>query len=256
MALRGLDGSSLDASLDPHRPVRQRNWGPLGLSVLVVEDNPANRQLTVEQLHTLGCDVHAVDSGAAALNLLSDRVFDVVMTDLTMPGMTGIELTQAIRQWNSSQSVLLLTASLTPEGLARAKAIGIEKTLVKPISLDRLSDALQEYTPSPRFPEVFQSANESSDTGPSVALNEMFATSVAHDLTLLRDTYRAHDTDGMRAVLHSLKGCLGAFGFEAFALQVCTLERQLDNAPSDNPPLDPMQWADTVEQRIVKPELR
>lgn len=256
MALRELDGFSPDEALVPRGAVCQGKWEPLGLSVLVVDDNPANRQLTVEQLHILGCDVHAVNNGVAALNVLSSRVFDMVITDLTMPDMTGIQLAQAIRRFNSSLVVLLLTANPASDELARAKTSGIERTLVKPIGLDGLFDTLQQYTPAPRLPDAFAAASESNPTDPSVTLEQMFASSIAHDLTRLRDSYQAHDVDGMRDVLHSLKGCLGAFGFEAFAIEICTLERQLDGPSSVVPPLDPLRWADTVEQRIVKPQLR
>ena len=66
--------------------------------VLVVDDEPNVRDVVTKTLENLGCRVIAADSGAAALELAATRAFDVVLTDIIMPGMSGIELVETLRR--------------------------------------------------------------------------------------------------------------------------------------------------------------
>ncbi|MFJ2991421.1 ATP-binding protein [Pandoraea sp. NPDC087047] len=246
-ALGGIDAPCTDDS----PALSNDDRVALGLSVLVVEDNPANRQLMAEQLHTLGCQVHTVDTGEAALDQLTqlagraDHVFDVLITDLNMPGMTGLELAQTLQSRGISLPILLISAGVAPDVTARAKAAGIERTLVKPVNLRELLEALQDYVPAPR------SALAATEFVSSDSLKEVFVTSVAQDLSRLRQAHAVGDIDGLHAALHSLKGCLGVFGFEALAIQVRHLEQQLDDASEGDPLPSLLQWADQVEHQIV-----
>ena len=247
-ALGGREAPVPDAAPVP-RPDRQAT---LGLSVLVVEDNPANRQLMAEQLQTLGCRVQAVGTGEAALARLATPDVDVLITDLNMPGMTGLELAGRLRDRGISLPILLVSAGVGPDVLARAKACGIARTLIKPVNLDTLLDALQDYVPASRPAR----ARNAADFASSTPLKEVFVASIAQDLARLRQAFRMRDIDGMCAALHSLKGCLGVFGFVALATQVRAIEQQLDDATPDDPLTCVTQWADQVERQIVEPHAR
>jgi CheY-like chemotaxis protein len=65
------------------------------LNVLVVEDNAESRTLLSDMLALLGHKVHAVESAEDALALLAQQQFDVLLTDINLPGMSGVELAQA-----------------------------------------------------------------------------------------------------------------------------------------------------------------
>ena len=82
---------------------------PPGLRILLVEDNPQVRVFAEELLDDLGCEVVSVDGGAAALEILGTRDFDLVLTDVVMPGMTGIELARQLRDLRPDLPVLLAT---------------------------------------------------------------------------------------------------------------------------------------------------
>jgi signal transduction histidine kinase len=69
-----------------------------GVSVLVVDDDDVNRMLAVEVLLSAGADVHEVDNGQAALNWLREQRAAVVLMDWRMPGMDGLQTTQALRE--------------------------------------------------------------------------------------------------------------------------------------------------------------
>ena len=87
-------------------------------SVLVVEDNDLERQITVETLREEGFLVDEAPNGKRAMEQLALGSFDVVLTDLMMPGMTGEELLGAVRQTYPASQVVLLTDT----ALSRARS--------------------------------------------------------------------------------------------------------------------------------------
>jgi CheY-like chemotaxis protein len=82
---------------------------PEGLKLLVVEDNPKVQQFACDLLRDLGCDVRSADTGSEALELLKDNEFDLVMSDIVMPGMSGLELARLVGASRSPVPVVLAT---------------------------------------------------------------------------------------------------------------------------------------------------
>ncbi len=112
--------------------------------VLVAEDQMTNRWLIQRQLERLGCVVHAVEDGRAALAAFDHDEYDLVLTDCHMPGIDGIELTRLIRGMEVSHSVrpmpiLGLTADVTAEMRERCLTAGMNDVVAKPIDLRRLT---------------------------------------------------------------------------------------------------------------------
>ncbi len=107
-------------------------------SVLVVEDNDLERQITVETLREEGFQVDEAANGKRAMEQLALGCFDVVLTDLMMPGMTGEELHAAVRQAYPGSQVVLLTAHGTIESAVKAIKQGAFSYLTKPTDRDTL----------------------------------------------------------------------------------------------------------------------
>ncbi|MGZ6242603.1 MAG: sigma-54-dependent transcriptional regulator [Candidatus Binataceae bacterium] len=107
-------------------------------SVLVVEDNDLERQITVETLREEGFLVDEAPNGKRAMEQLALGSFDVVLTDLMMPGMTGEELLGAVRQTYPASQVVLLTAHGTIESAVKATKSGAFEYLTKPTDRDKL----------------------------------------------------------------------------------------------------------------------
>ncbi|VWD53162.1 sensor histidine kinase [Burkholderia lata] len=246
-------GGSGDTIPKPRLTDRHDVPNALGLSILVVDDNPANRCLITEQLHTLGCDVDAVENGEQVLARLAKQHFDMLITDLNMPGMSGSELALETRRRGETLPILSISGNLSPDMLANARASGIEQTLVKPVTLNMLFDALQFHTRSDRLPRSLPEGG-ANDIFVPVDMHVIFATSVLDDLSLVRRACLAADFDGLRDKLHSLKGCLGAFGFETQAVQARNFEYRLDDAPSRDLLAELLEWAGTIEHLAVKHE--
>jgi len=111
------------------------------LRVLVVEDNPDAQYLVCETLCALGHTVHAAASGEDALSLLVSRHFDVLFTDVSLPGMSGVELARAALR--GTPGLALLFASGYGDDFARHLEFPA-KSLQKPYEIEQLQQALAD----------------------------------------------------------------------------------------------------------------
>ncbi len=109
-------------------------------SILVVDDERAQREILEMILSSEGYDVTTASSGEAALKLAKEKRFDLVLTDLKMTGMDGIELLQRLLTLDSSIIVILLTAHGSIESAKEALRRGAYDYLEKPYDRDQLLD--------------------------------------------------------------------------------------------------------------------
>src|SRR5689334_16942148 len=101
--------------------------------VLVVDDEQPVLKCTKEVLVRAGFDVDAVASGSAAVRLLDDKQFDCVVSDIIMPGMSGIDLLRVIRSQDLDVPVVLITGAPTQQSAAQAVEHGAFKYVMKPL---------------------------------------------------------------------------------------------------------------------------
>jgi signal transduction histidine kinase len=108
-----------------------------GLKVLVVDDNRVNRLVGVKSLAAMGADAEAVDSGAAAIEAVGTTPFDLILMDVNMPGMDGLEATRRIRGLGTAAAaipILALTADVMRHQHAAYLAAGMNGVVPKPFS--------------------------------------------------------------------------------------------------------------------------
>lgn len=103
-------------------------------SVLVVDDEPAMRLLVTSVLKDEGHDVTAAASGEEAIQLVAKRHYHLIITDLKMPGISGLEVLEAVRRDDPETAVILLTAFGTVEGAVEAMRKGAAHYLLKPLA--------------------------------------------------------------------------------------------------------------------------
>ncbi len=111
---------------------------PDGLCVLLVEDNPQVREFAEGLLADLGCEVVAAENGDEALERIASNGIDFVLTDVVMPGMSGVELARRIRQKHPGMPVLLATG-YSDEIVKRGSEFAV---LAKPFGAADLSKAM------------------------------------------------------------------------------------------------------------------
>ena len=103
-------------------------------SILVVDDEPAMRLLLSSVLKDEGHDVTAAASGEEALQLIATRHYHLVLTDLKMPGISGLELLEQVKRDDPGTAVIILTAFGTVEGAVEAMRKGALHYLLKPLA--------------------------------------------------------------------------------------------------------------------------
>jgi CheY-like chemotaxis protein len=112
-----------------------------GVKVLVAEDNAINQKIVRIMLQKAGCDVLAVDDGNKAVQAVQTGQFDLVLMDLHMPQLDGLEATRQIRALESKVkevAIIALTASAFTDDRDRCLAAGMNDFVTKPIKLDYL----------------------------------------------------------------------------------------------------------------------
>jgi CheY-like chemotaxis protein len=116
------------------------------LNLLVVDDIPINRLLLGQMLEKMGHTVETANDGAAAVEAAQKCRFDLILMDINMPGMNGVDATRKIRESGKSADVPIMgvTANAQPHELAAFKEAGMDLTLVKPITSAALALKVQE----------------------------------------------------------------------------------------------------------------
>ena len=103
-------------------------------SILVVDDEPAMRLLLSSVLKDEGHDVTAAASGEEALQLIARRHYHLLLTDLKMPGISGLDLLERVKRDDPGTAVIILTAFGTVEGAVEAMRMGAVHYLLKPLA--------------------------------------------------------------------------------------------------------------------------
>lgn len=128
--------------------------GLQGLRVLLAEDNLVNQWIAVVVLEHWGVQVQAVSNGLDALTLLRERPFDAAILDIRMPGLSGVEVTQAIRQHpdpaRATLPIIALTANAFAADRAAYLAAGMNACLTKPYEETALCQLLLDLTADQR----------------------------------------------------------------------------------------------------------
>ncbi|HEU4344095.1 MAG TPA: sigma-54 dependent transcriptional regulator [Candidatus Binatia bacterium] len=111
---------------------------PYRFRILVVDDEPAQRELVSGFLKKQGLEVSSAESGAKALQLFRQDSIDLILTDQKMPNMSGADLVQAVHAINPETPVILMTAFGSIEAAVSAIQGGATDYLTKPLNLDEL----------------------------------------------------------------------------------------------------------------------
>ena len=117
-----------------------------GLRVLVAEDTPVSRKLMRAWLRALGCETDFAVNGKEAVEKVDERDYDIVLMDIMMPVMDGLDATKAIRRSGHPVLPLLaLTAAVTREDRGKSRAAGLDDFLSKPIDTKQLKEKLIKW---------------------------------------------------------------------------------------------------------------
>ncbi|HSA64447.1 MAG TPA: sigma-54 dependent transcriptional regulator, partial [Nitrospira sp.] len=109
-----------------------------GLAILLVDDEPLMRLSMVDALEAVGYDVHAAASGTEGLEVLRQKSFNLVITDLRLPGADGLAILKATKDKSPETEVVMITAHGSVESAVGAMKLGAFDYITKPFQMDEL----------------------------------------------------------------------------------------------------------------------
>ncbi len=112
--------------------------------VLIVDDEMIVRNFLAEMLRRMGLEIACAENGTKAIALLKEQVFDLVITDMNMPDLTGIDVLKKTKELNPSTIVVVITAFGTIENAVEAMRLGAYNYLLKPFSPDTIEALLEK----------------------------------------------------------------------------------------------------------------
>lgn len=214
------------------------------LNILAVEDAPENQAVLLQFLEPAGHRVRMAASGGEALRHLAEDSFDLVLLDIRLRGMDGLEVARHIRARPDDKALIPLiaiTANVSEQDKAACRAADIDEVLHKPLDPDLLMAALVRHAPSdavvfaPPSPPV--SPPRLATEG---GLGHLFTSVCRDQMAALAAALVAGDHARLTAIAHRLKGSAATYGHRELAAAAAILEGAGEGAG------DPAVFVDAV----------
>lgn len=222
------------------------------MNVLLVEDHLINQKLAITLLERWGHHVEVAGNGEIALEMVANQQFDVILMDMMMPVMDGLEATRRIRASETTRRtpIIAMTANAMEADRERCMQAGMDDYLSKPIKGQELRQMLQHFsspkalvsqtlpgalsveaTPPPAFD--YGAALKSADQEVIEIISEAFVDQWPAEFKKINDGLSGGDLATVMHTAHALKGTLSMFGAapaSALAAQMeqCALRKDVD----------------------------
>jgi signal transduction histidine kinase/ligand-binding sensor domain-containing protein/DNA-binding NarL/FixJ family response regulator len=216
----------------------------LSLQVLLAEDNPVSRRVTLGMLERLGCRVDVAENGQHAVRSHAARSYDVILMDCQMPELDGYAAAALIRAAETGGGrtpIIALTASAMAGDRERSLAAGMDDHLPKPVSLAELQAALRRIGPGPgralsesarKAPEgvldrsVIEELRSLGSPETVLASVSLFLRRAPEQIDVLANAAARADLEGAARAAHSLRGSAGVLGAHRLARACGELEER------------------------------
>lgn len=241
----------------PHAP-RAADLAPINCSVLVVEDNLLNQEIMLSLLESMAVQTMCVGSGSEAIAAVAQQSFDLVLMDIQLPGMDGVEATARIREQTLGVHlpIVAVTANALPGDKESYLAAGMDDYLSKPIEPAQLHRVVEQWGHACRLADNLVATadtfeflhNGGIDTARALhnlMHNETLYRRLLLRFALERAEFPAHlttllESDPPEALnqIHSLKSLAGSLGMNQLEIICFNLEQQLHAGDRDQALVD------------------
>ena len=194
--------------------------------ILVVDDNDINRQVAGGLLRSLGMEVECASNGEEALLKMAARRFDLVLMDMQMPVLDGLEATRAARARGDRTPIVGLTANAFQSDRATCLAAGMTDHVAKPVTRQKLAQLVAAHSAPPGAVET-TAADDGIDAAQQLSLRDElgselfdglvagFVPDAARLLAEARIAAASGDFARYDRALHTLKGAALTLGYSA-----------------------------------------
>jgi CheY-like chemotaxis protein/HPt (histidine-containing phosphotransfer) domain-containing protein len=213
------------------------------ISILLVEDNYLNRMVAQNSLQYYNCKVTEAENGVEALEILKNNKFDVILMDIQMPEMGGIEATEIIRnKLKLSTPIIALTANAFKTEIDRCRKAGMDDYVTKPFDEDILIDTIAKHTTNKKtsIPKTVLSQAPSTDKlynltsinnlsrGNKEFIAKMIAVFVEQTTEVIEKISAAIPVDNFKEVsslIHKIKPSVESLGITSIIKELKLLEK-------------------------------
>ncbi|MDD3813645.1 MAG: PAS domain S-box protein [Desulfocapsaceae bacterium] len=272
-----MDPTAAVTEMNTEAAIRQRHGGA---HVLLVEDNSINQEVILEMLQGLGLEVDTAQNGREAVEKSRSTVYDLILMDIRMPVMNGLEATQAIRLLPNCTKlpILAMTANTSDKDRHACLAAGLNDFISKPVEPEILFASLSKWLPGQTCPLPAHYADKTTipqesrlhellgqipNLDPTLCLSNLhgniatyvkilrqFALSHSNDAARITELLSTGNFPGSRDIAHGLKGVAATLG----ANRVRDLAAQLETAFREEQPAsetEPLLQALAREQTLL-----
>jgi len=226
-----------------------KKLAPVDCRILVVEDNLLNQEIILSLLESMGAQALCVGSGAEAIAIIHQQVFDLVLMDIQLPGMDGVETTAHMRELAEGKHlpIIAVTANALPGDKEAYLAAGMDDYLSKPIEPAQLHRVLEYWGHTSRladdlvpkassFEFLHNGGIDTTRALHNLMSNEILYRRLLERFARERAAFPAQlnallDTNQAEALnqVHSLKSLAGSLGMSQLEIICFNLEQQLHN---------------------------
>ncbi len=215
---------------------------PLKGNILLVEDNPDNQQLISMYVRKTGANMDIADNGRAGIDMALANNYDLILMDMQMPEIDGLQAISKLRKENYTGPIVSLTANAMLSNREKSIATGATDYLIKPVDLPQFYEVLNTYLAEaenmddaePDMEQVGNSKHSKFYSSPRyLAIVERFKQKLPEMVAEISDAVKSENWDLAKAKSHDLKGVGGAMGFAVITDVARRLSDQVSNQDYD-----------------------
>jgi PAS domain S-box-containing protein len=268
------DISNIISSKSAQENQRKSNQLKLRGRILLAEDNPTNQMIAVAMLKSCGLRVDTVGNGLEAVEAIKTRPYDIILMDIGMPEMDGIEATQHIRDLEGAASsipIIAMTAHVMKGDREKILSQGLDDYISKPVTKDELIACIENWLTmkntrpnqsthakpvedpntskrdiidSDKLEQLFRDTNHEN----TAALVDAFINEMKARLEKILMARKENDLDVMVQESHALKSCSASYGAD----RLSSMAAELESAGLNNASQAAMDIADQMPEVVHK----
>lgn len=191
-------------------------------TILLAEDHPDNRVLIKRMLENLGFSIVCANNGKEAVEATLNDEFDIILLDIQMPVMDGLEAHDLMRSTGVSCPILALTANAMTDEIKHYLSVGFDDHIAKPIDQTEFYEKLSKYIDVPI--EVAAIPEQDLEI-----MRLQFINNLTEQKALAEHLFCLGDNPELAKLCHAIYGAAGMFGFEELGVMAKSLETALKN---------------------------